>query len=244
LFPHRTLIGEAEQTLLLLYSCSAKGLLWPSPFNYEQVWPKIIRLLKSSVSDGEVSQERYDDFKRNWRFFSEPPPRDRLQDSLKNYFATLKNRRLVDYPSLTRDLLAWLKRKRRKATAVCFDAVVVDEFQDTNRAQAELLLLLSGRKKNIWLVGDPCQQIYEWRSADAGTLAGSRSRPARSAIGSPTISVRPRKFWMVHVTSWAEAFPRSEEMNSLAGYHRHGTEPSRLRPDIQFIGGLLPAPSR
>jgi superfamily I DNA/RNA helicase/CRISPR/Cas system-associated exonuclease Cas4 (RecB family) len=175
LLPHRTLIGEAEHTLLLLYSGNAKGLmsrsLFGNPFTYERIWPQIVELLKRSVSDGEVSQERYDHLERNWRLLSEPPPRERFQDSLTDYFATLKSRRLVDYALLTRDVLVWLKRNRRNTAAFCFDAVVVDEFQDTNRAQAELLLLLSGRNKNIWVVGDPCQHIYEWRGAGATTFS-------------------------------------------------------------------------
>lgn len=175
LLPHRTLIGEAEQILLLVHSASADGLICRNFFNnsftFERIWPKIIEFLKRSASDGKVSEERYDDFRRNWRFLSEPPPRKRFQDSVNDYFATLKSRRLVDYTSLTRDVLVWLKRNRRKAAALCFDTVVVDEFQDTNRAQAELLLLLSGRKKNIWVVGDPCQQIYEWRGAGVTTFS-------------------------------------------------------------------------
>ena len=47
-----------------------------------------------------------------------------------------------------------------------FDYVLVDEYQDTNRAQFHLLKLLSQIKRNICVVGDEDQSIYSWRGAD------------------------------------------------------------------------------
>jgi DNA helicase-2/ATP-dependent DNA helicase PcrA len=44
--------------------------------------------------------------------------------------------------------------------------VLVDEYQDTNRAQFELILLLSETHRNLCVVGDEDQSIYSWRGAD------------------------------------------------------------------------------
>ncbi|MBE6612119.1 MAG: ATP-dependent DNA helicase PcrA, partial [Ruminococcaceae bacterium] len=46
-----------------------------------------------------------------------------------------------------------------------FRYVCVDEYQDTNRAQLELTRLLSGRYKNLMVVGDDDQSIYRFRGA-------------------------------------------------------------------------------
>jgi DNA helicase II / ATP-dependent DNA helicase PcrA len=47
-----------------------------------------------------------------------------------------------------------------------FRQVLVDEYQDTNRIQAELVDLLASRHGNIMVVGDDAQSIYSWRGAN------------------------------------------------------------------------------
>ena len=51
-----------------------------------------------------------------------------------------------------------------------FQAVLVDEYQDTNHLQASLVDLMSGLHRNLTVVGDDAQSIYSWRGADFSNI--------------------------------------------------------------------------
>ncbi|HEX7745948.1 MAG TPA: ATP-dependent helicase, partial [Micromonosporaceae bacterium] len=65
-----------------------------------------------------------------------------------------------------------------------YRVVLLDEYQDTSHAQVVLLRSLFGDGHPVTGVGDPCQSIYGWRGASAGTLDrfpfdfAERGRPA------------------------------------------------------------------
>jgi DNA helicase-2/ATP-dependent DNA helicase PcrA len=64
----------------------------------------------------------------------------------------------------------------RKAIAARYRYVLVDEFQDTNRAQAELVDRLVEPHRNITVVGDDDQAIYAFRGAAVDNILDFRER--------------------------------------------------------------------
>jgi DNA helicase-2/ATP-dependent DNA helicase PcrA len=81
------------------------------------------------------------------------------------YQRTLLENKLLDFGDLMYYLYRLLKEHEdiRRKWKDRFKAVLVDEYQDTNTVQYEIIKLLSG--KEVCVVGDPNQCIYEWRYA-------------------------------------------------------------------------------
>jgi DNA helicase II / ATP-dependent DNA helicase PcrA len=68
-----------------------------------------------------------------------------------------------------------LLREERDVLEACqkrYRYLLVDEYQDTNRAQLELLTLLAGLRRNLCVVGDDDQSIYAWRGAQLKNILG------------------------------------------------------------------------
>ncbi|MBL8683391.1 MAG: UvrD-helicase domain-containing protein [Myxococcales bacterium] len=121
--------------------------------------------------------------------------KDVLLDARRLFRAKKKKRHVLDFADLLRRLRDALRDepRMRRAWKRRFDAVLVDEFQDTNRLQRDLLYLLRERRdgaaaaadedaggrvptaselepSGLLLVGDAKQSIYAFRSADVGVF--------------------------------------------------------------------------
>lgn len=90
----------------------------------------------------------------------------------RGYDEMLRSASALDFDDLLLRAVELLREKPdvRAAWNARFQYLMVDEFQDTNRAQEELVRLLAGPRKNVCVVGDEDQSIYGWRGARAGNL--------------------------------------------------------------------------
>ncbi len=85
-----------------------------------------------------------------------------------NYTERKRERNVMDYDDL---LLNWKrllleKPKIAEVYAEQFQHILVDEYQDTNRLQAEIIDLLAVKHRNVMVVGDDAQSIFAWRGAE------------------------------------------------------------------------------
>src|SRR5215213_3125292 len=77
-------------------------------------------------------------------------------------------RNVMDYDDL---LLNWKRLLIEKPEiadvyAEQFQHILVDEYQDTNKLQAEIIDLLAVKHRNVMVVGDDAQSIFAWRGAE------------------------------------------------------------------------------
>ena len=89
-----------------------------------------------------------------------------LQALFASYVEIKQQQQVLDYDDL---LLYWAHMMREAAIAediaARFDHVLVDEYQDTNKLQASVLLALCPNGKGLTVVGDDAQSIYSFRAA-------------------------------------------------------------------------------
>ena len=85
----------------------------------------------------------------------------------RGYQASKRQRQLVDYD----DLLVLLRRlvmedeAVRRTISSLYRYILVDEYQDTNRLQADVVRYLASTHQNVMVVGDDAQSIYAFRGA-------------------------------------------------------------------------------
>ena len=92
---------------------------------------------------------------------------DRVPVFASRYAAKKKAAKVLDYDDLLEFWLRLLKESPQTAAYFTqrFKHVLVDEYQDTNKLQAEIVDLI-GAHHRVMAVGDDAQCIYSWRGAD------------------------------------------------------------------------------
>jgi superfamily I DNA/RNA helicase len=104
------------------------------------------------------------------------PVRDEYDEAAKlvypRYQAALRRYLAYDFDDLVCEVARlWTENAAvRTRWQERFLHVLVDEYQDTNRAQLEMLRLLVGERRNVCAVGDDDQAIYGWRGAEVGNI--------------------------------------------------------------------------
>ena len=96
------------------------------------------------------------------------PLLDRIKDVQERYEKKKKATNSIDFDDLLQKTLSMLQQHAGIAQFYRrqFQFILVDEYQDTNKIQADLIDLLAQESRNVMVVGDDAQSIYSWRGAN------------------------------------------------------------------------------
>jgi DNA helicase II / ATP-dependent DNA helicase PcrA len=96
------------------------------------------------------------------------PLLDKIQDVRDRYEKKKKATNSVDFDDLLQKTLLMFQQHERIAEIYRrqFQFILVDEYQDTNKIQADLVDLVARDHRNLMVVGDDAQSIYSWRGAN------------------------------------------------------------------------------
>ena len=122
------------------------------------------RAIQSAISDAKnalVTPAEYERLARDPFSSTVAPVYHDLGEALQIANAVDFDDLLVLPVRMLRESQSQLARYRER-----FRYVLVDEYQDTNRAQYQFVRLLAGEHGNVCVVGDDDQSIYGWRGAD------------------------------------------------------------------------------
>jgi DNA helicase-2/ATP-dependent DNA helicase PcrA len=154
--PEFTIYDDHDQVLLMKQILSdlglSKGRLSPAAILHRISWAK-----SNLVSVDQMAGSPYD---------------RKVAEIYSAYESALRANNALDFDDLisipVRLFESHPEVHRRLADR--FKYILIDEYQDTNRAQYELVRLLSSTHRNVCAVGDDDQSIYRWRGADVTNL--------------------------------------------------------------------------
>lgn len=178
--PDFTILSQDGERIALLDDAIASVTeVDVSGYTGERMLPLVNRLIENDISNEALE-----------RLFASIPEERRgpLRAIYNAYRTTLIAGNNLDFPSmiaealrLVRDQAAVCKQIRRIYKFVC-----VDEFQDTNLSQYTFLKCLVGSaEKNLFVVADDDQIIYQWNGASPQRLLGLRTDFGMSIVQLP-----------------------------------------------------------
>ena len=96
------------------------------------------------------------------------PLLEQIRDVHARYERRKQSTNSLDFDDLLEKTLRMLKEHEEIAAFYQrqFQFILVDEYQDTNKIQADFIDLLAGEHQNVMVVGDDAQSIYSWRGAN------------------------------------------------------------------------------
>jgi DNA helicase-2/ATP-dependent DNA helicase PcrA len=161
---------EYQANFTILDSEDAKDLI-DAAIQEAGIDPKARRFPKAEVVAGLISFANNTDLPirdcivKNYPQFE--PLASQIERVDRLYQARKRERNAMDYDDL---LLNWKRLLVEKPEiheywAEQFEYILVDEYQDTNKVQAEIVDLLAVNHRNIMVVGDDAQSIFGWRGA-------------------------------------------------------------------------------
>ncbi len=135
--------------------------------NAKQLRPRSVQHIISDNKNRMVSVDRYEQEAANFG--------DRQIASVyREYEDAMRRNNALDFDDLllkTLDLFTRHDAVLRKYQSR-FKYVLVDEYQDTNKAQYYIVKQIASTHRNICVVGDEDQSIYRWRGADIENILG------------------------------------------------------------------------
>ena len=96
------------------------------------------------------------------------PLLEQIKDVHARYEKKKKATNSMDFDDLLEKTLRMLKEHEEIADFYRrqFQFILVDEYQDTNKIQADFIDTLAAEHRNVMVVGDDAQSIYSWRGAN------------------------------------------------------------------------------
>src|SRR3989344_3565432 len=165
--PNYKLISESESILLLRQNIFDLGLNIFRPLGNPNKFLEALLNHFSRLKDEDITPREYLIWARKQKPTDENLQYLELASAYLKYEELKTKQSVMDFADLISNSLLLFRTRKNilKKYQKQFKFILVDEFQDTNYAQNELAILLSGDDKNINVVADDDQSIYRFRGA-------------------------------------------------------------------------------